>query len=240
MATEGQTLDQWLYGAGISSGRLSGQQRAVLEAAFRFLQQGDGEYAASRMVGYFLLHCGAGLGVAQVARLVGISPRTASRHRKLSAREVSQQIHHHFRGRPYGKLLPRHLGPIAEFLFTRPEATREDLLNFIARIWGFRVSHVALWEFLKKYGLDRVSLDAARQAAGQEEQAGFQQDEESPAIESLEAPSSGGLVPVVGEEFFLPRPSMPGPSCCGPRRSRGLRRPASASTTNTARWSAGS
>jgi len=231
MAREGQAFDQWLHGAGVSPGRLSDQQRAVLEAAFHFLQQGDGEYATSRMAGYFLLHCGAGLKVAQVARLVGISARSASRHRKLSAREVSQQIHHHFRGRPYGKLLPRHLGPIAEFLFTRPKATRDDLLDFIARTWGFRVSKVALWEFLKKYALDRASLDAARETAGQEE-------EECPAIESLEAPSSGGLVPVVDEEFFLLGPSTPGPSCCGPKCSRGSKRPASASTTNTARSSA--
>jgi len=233
MATEGQTFEQWLRGAGVSPERLSDQQRAVLEAAFRFLQQGDGEYATSRMAGYFLLHCGAGLGVAQVARLVGISPRSASRHRKLSAREVTRQIHHHFRGRPYGKLLPRHLGPIAEFLFTRPKATRDDLLDFIMRTWGFRVSKVALWEFLKKYGLDRASLDSARETAGRE-------DEECPAIESLEAPSSGGLVPLVDEGFFLPRPNTPEPSCCGPKCSRGSRRPASASTTNTARSSAGS
>jgi len=59
--------------------------------------------------------------------------------------------------------LPRHLGPIAEFLFTRPKATRDELLDFIAQTSGFRVSKVALWEFLKKYGPDRASLDAARE-----------------------------------------------------------------------------
>ncbi|MFH1269128.1 MAG: hypothetical protein ABIK89_25655, partial [Planctomycetota bacterium] len=154
-------------------------------------------------------------------------------HRKLSATQLAQQIHQHFRGRPYGKLLPRHLGPIAEFLFTHPKATREELLDFIAWTWEFRVSKVALWEFLKKYGLDRASLDAARQAAAHEE-------EECPAIQSLGAPSSGGLVPVVGDEFFLATPSTQGPSCCGPKCFPGSRRPATASAMNTDRSSADS
>ena len=79
------------------------------------------------------------------------------------------------------------------------DSLREELLDFIARTWEFRVSKVALWEFLKKYGLDRASLDAARQAAAHEE-------EKCPAIQSLDAPSSGGLVPVVGDEFFWPHP----------------------------------
>ena len=94
-----------------------------------------------------------------MVRLVGISTRSAFRHRRLSAKQVGQQIHRHFSGRPYGKLLPRHAGPIAEFLFTHPEARRDELLDFIGHTWNFRVSKVALWEFLKKFGLDRGSLN---------------------------------------------------------------------------------
>ena len=139
MAMEGQTFEQWLRGAKVASERLSDQQRVILHAAFQFLQQSHGDYSSARIAGHFLLRCGVGLEAAQIARLVGISTRSAFRHRKLSATQVAQQIQHHFRGRPYGKLLPRHAGSIAEFLFTHPKATRDERLDFIGRTWGFRV-----------------------------------------------------------------------------------------------------
>jgi hypothetical protein len=169
-----------------------------------------------------------GLQLAQIARLVGISPRSAFRHQKLSAKQVGQQIHCHFSGRPYGKLLPRHAGSIAEFLFTHPQATRDDLLDFIGRTWEFRVSKVALWEFLKKYGLDRVSLEEVRQAASREEKERVQ-------AQVIDATPSGALVPMVPDTFFLARPSTPGPFSCGPKRSPGSTRPAIASPTTTVR-----
>jgi hypothetical protein len=233
MATEGQTFAEWLQQAKIRPERLSDQQRAVLHAAFRFLQGDNQDYSTSRIASHFLLHCGVGLQVTQIARLVGLHPRSVFRHRKLSAKQVGQQIHHHFQGRPYGKLLPRHAGAIAEFLFRHPKATRDELLDFIGRTWQFRVSKVALWEFLKKYGLDRASLQEVQQAANREE-------EERAQVQVLDAAASGGLVPVVPDNFFLAAPSTRAPSCCGRRCSRGSTRRASASTTTTARWIAAS
>jgi transposase len=233
MATEGQTFDQWLCGAKVDPERLSDQQRSVLQAAFQFLQRSKRDYSSSRIASHFLLHCGAGFEVTQVARLVGISTRSAFRHRKLSAKQVGQQIHHHFSGRPYGKLLPRHAGPIAEFLFTHPEATRDELLDFIGHTWNFRVSKVALWEFLKKFGLDRGSLEEIRQVASHEEK-------ERVPPQVLDAPASGGLVPLVPDDFFLATPSTPGPFCCGPKCSLGSTRPAIASPTTTVRSSGAS
>jgi transposase len=232
MAKDGQTFEQWLREAKIPSEQLSDQQRAILHATFQFLQPSNGDYSSSRIAGYFLLHCNVGLKVAQIARLVGISSRSAFRHGKLTARQVVQQIQHRFNGRPYGKLLPRHAGSIAEFLFTNPDATRDELLDFIGRTWNFRVSKVALWEFLKKYGLDRASLEEARQTASREE-------EERVTAQVLDACASGGLVPVVPGKFFLPIPSMLGLSCCGPKCSLGSPRPASASPTTTVRSSGG-
>lgn len=229
MATEGQTFEQWLRGAKLSPARLSEQQRAILRAAFQFLRRSSEDYSSSRIAGHFLLHCGVGLEVAQIARLVGISARSAFRHRKLSAMQVAQQIQQRFSGRPYGKLLPRHAGSIAEFLFTHPQATRDELLDFIGRTWEFRVSRVALWEFLKKYGLDRASLEESRQAASRET--------EHRTVELLETFAPGGLVPVVPDNFFLATPSMPGPSCCGPKCSLGSTLPASASAMGTVRSS---
>jgi transposase len=230
MAKEGQAFEQWLREAKVQPEQLSDQQRAILQAAFSFLQLSNGDYSRSRIAGYFLLHCHAGLKVAQIARLLGISTRSVSRHRKLSARQVVQQIQHRFNGRPYGKLLPRHAGSIAEFLFTHPEGTRDDLLDFIARTWKFRVSKVALWEFLKKYGLDRASLEEAGQTASREE-------EERVTAQVLDTRASGALVPIVPNNFFLPIPSMPGPSCCGLKCNLGWPRPASVSATTTVRSS---
>jgi transposase len=195
MTKEGPTFEQWLREAKVASEGLGDQQRAVLYAAFQFLQQSPGDYSSARIAGHFLLRCGVGLGVAQIARLVGISPRSAFRHRNLSATQVAQQIQQHFRGRPYGKLLPRHAGSIAKFLFTHPEANRDELVDFIGNAWGFRVSKVALWEFLKKYGLDRASLEEARRATSHEE--------ELATVQLLDAPPAGGLVPVPPDKFFL-------------------------------------
>src|SRR5918911_1251669 len=64
--------------------------------------------------------------------------------------------HHRLDGRPYGKLLPRYAGPIAQFVLTHPQASRYDILDFIDQTFGIRVSRVALYHFLKKFGLDQV------------------------------------------------------------------------------------
>ncbi len=72
-------------------------------------------------------------------------------------------------GRPHGKLLPRYAGPIAEFILTHADATRYDILDFIQRTWGVRVSTVALHHFCKKFGLDRATraeATAPRPSAG--------------------------------------------------------------------------
>jgi hypothetical protein len=95
--------------------------------------------------------------------------------------------------------LPRHAGAIAQFLFTHPKASRNDLLNFMATTWEIRVSKVALWKFLQKYGLDRDSLAKAPPPATDEETA-------VTAIESLEQPATGAQVPSVPDDFFCPHP----------------------------------
>ena len=230
MATEGQTFEQWLEAAEVSVERLNDEQKALLHCAFRFLQQAQCDYASARIVGYFLLRCDADLKVAQVARLVGISDRSAFRHRQLSSAEVVRQIQNRLSGRPYGKLLPRHAGSIAQFLFTYPKASRDDLLDFIETTWEFRVSKVALWEFLKKYGFDRDSLAEGSPSATDEENA-------VATIESLEQPTSGALLPIVPDDFFLPAPNMPEPSCSGPKCSLGSTSPVTALGMNTVRSS---
>jgi hypothetical protein len=133
----------------------------VLSAAFRFRQAQGTDYYSGRVLGHFLLHCGSGLKVAAVARLLGISRPTASRQQALSSKQAIQQAHHRLDGRPYGKLLPRYAGPIAHFLCTHPEASRADLIDFVSDTFAVRVSRIALYKFLKKYGLDRMMGPAA-------------------------------------------------------------------------------
>jgi hypothetical protein len=157
MATAAETFEQWLAQARIPEPRLTPEQRSVLLAAFRFRQQQGTDYYSTRLLSHFLLHSGCGLKVAQLARLVAISRPTASRQQGQSSKEAVQQAHHRLDGRPYGKLLPRYAGPIAQFLLTHVEATRADLIDFIGRTFDVRVSRVAVYKFLKKYGLDRVS-----------------------------------------------------------------------------------
>jgi hypothetical protein len=165
MATTTATFSQWLADAQLSESTFTADQRAVLEAAFRFRSSQGTDYYATRLLGHFLLHCGSELKVAHLARLLGISRPTASRQQGLSAKETIQQAHHRLQGRPHGKLLPRHAGPIAKFLCTHPQASRLDLLDFLERTCGVRVSRIALYKFLKKYGLDQVPQPPPPQTA---------------------------------------------------------------------------
>jgi transposase len=128
----------------------------VLQAAFCFRQSQGQDAYSTRLLTHFLLHCGTGLKVAQLARLAGVSRPTASRQQGMSSRQAVQQAHHRMDGRPYGKLLPRYAGPLIEFLLSRPKATRADLLDFIHQTFGIRVSRIALYHFLKKFGLDHI------------------------------------------------------------------------------------
>jgi hypothetical protein len=152
-----ETFSAWLADAHIPEHRLTPEQRGVLQAAFHFRQQRGDDYYSTRLLSHFLLHAGTGLKVAQIARLLRLSRPTASQHQGLSSKEVVQQARHRMDGRPYGKLLPRYAGPIAQFLITQPQATRADLIDFIDQTFGVRVSRIAVYHFLKKYGLDAAA-----------------------------------------------------------------------------------
>jgi len=164
MAADAATFADWLAAAHVPEVGLTAAQHHVLEAAFQFRQRCGTDYYSTRLLNHFLLHAGTGLKVAQIARLLGVSRPTASRQQGLSSKEAIQQAHHRMDGRPYGKLLPRYAGPIAQFLFDRPDATRHETLDFIARTFDVRVSAVALHKFLKKYGLDLATRQAASAA----------------------------------------------------------------------------
>src|ERR1700681_3081158 len=168
VVTDG-AFEQWLRKAHIAADRLTAEHLGLLQYAFAFRQRCGDDYYSSRLLSHFLLHCTSGLKVAQIARLVSISRPTASHQQGVSTKEAIQAAHHRMAGRPHGKLLPRYAGPIAEFILTHGDATRYDILDFIERTWGVRVSTVALHHFCKKFGLDRATradATASRPSAG--------------------------------------------------------------------------
>ncbi len=156
MVTAVDAFAAWLAQAHLAADRLSPDQASLLRAAFRFRRRCGDDYYSTRLLSHFLLHCGSGLQVTQVARLLGVSRPTASRQQGLSSKQAIRQAHHRMAGRPCGKLLPRYAGPVAHFLLTHPDATRPDLIDFIGQTFGVRVSRVALYHFLKRFGLDHV------------------------------------------------------------------------------------
>jgi len=166
MAAAINSYEAWLVQGQLPEHCLRPEQHALLRAAFRFRHSQGTDYYSTRLLGHFLLHCGSGLKVATLARLLGISRPTASRQQALSSKQAIQQAHHRMDGRPYGKLLPRYAGPIAKFLCTRPDATRADLIDFVDQTFGVRVSRIALYKFLKKYGLDQVPAAATPPPVG--------------------------------------------------------------------------
>src|SRR5215208_5617465 len=151
-----ETFASWLEQGEINLERQTPQQQAVLQAGFSFRQRLGTDYYSTRILSHFLLHCDCGLKVAQIARLVGIARPTASAQQGVPSKVVIQQAHHRMDGRPYGKLLPRYAGAIAGFLVEHPDATRANLLDFIDATFGVRVSRIALYKFLKKFGLDHL------------------------------------------------------------------------------------
>jgi hypothetical protein len=191
MVAATETFSQWLDQAQLPEQRLTPQQQALLQAAFHFRQRQGSDYYSTRLLSHFLLHCGSGLKVAHIARLLGLCRTTTSRQQGLSSKQAVQQAHHRMDGRPYGKLLPRYAGPIAEFVLTHPQASRYDVLAFIDRTFGVRVSRVALYHFLKKFGLDQVPGTAQAQAA-------------TPAVASSATPPQLPAAPLPGPELPVP------------------------------------
>ncbi len=203
MAKDGETFEQWLDDAKIPQRYRSPQQLAVLEAVFVFLQRAGSDYAEQTHRGAFSVELSVGLEACPVARLVGVTRPTASRQNKISSRQVVREIQHRLSGRPYGKLLPRYAGPIAQFLMTHPDANRDDLVDFIEGTFSVRISLTALHKFLKKSGLDRKSLE---EAATTETPHPCRDERE--LLKVLEQPASSGR-PVAcppDDSFFWPHP----------------------------------
>ncbi len=156
MQTAAPTFSDWLAQAQVVESRLTPDQRGVLLAIFCFRQRQGHDSYSTRLLSHFLLHCDTGLKIAALARLLGVSRPTASRQQGMTSKQAVQQAHHRLDGRPYGKLLPRYAGPIIEFRLSHPDATQTELFAFIDATFGVRVSRIALYHFLKKFGIGQV------------------------------------------------------------------------------------
>ena len=233
MAKEDDALERWLDEASIPQTKRTPDRMAVFKAAYAFLERAGSDYASRRILAHFLLNSELDLKLAQVARLVGVTRPTASRQNKLSSREVVRQIQQQMSGRPYGKLLPRYAGPIAHFLVTHPDASRDDVLEFIGNTWNIRVGRTALYEFLKKYGLDRASLDEVKSS----EPPHPVTDEQALTELLQDPPTSGSPLAQVPEDFFLAKRNTPALSSCSRKCSAGGTLPSGASPMSTARSS---
>src|SRR5437762_5372596 len=244
MRRDVSTFARWLEQARVAEHCLSPSQRELLQAVCQFRQRCGQDYYSTRLLSHFLLHCGSGLKVAAIARLLGISRSAASAQQDVTSKEVVQAAQHRLSGRAHGKLLPRFAGPIAQFLHEQPKASRGDLLDFIQRTWAVSVSRMALHRFLKKYGLDRVSLRGVEETCLSAVAGGVPEDRSSSARDraagsalvvatAVAAPAPGTPVAVPPREFFLPPPTTPAPSSCCPMPSTGWRPRKSASTIPT-------
>jgi len=228
MIATASAFPQWLAQAHVPEQRLTTEQRGVLQAAFAFRQRCGADYYSNRLLSHFLLHGNTGLQVAQIARLVGFSRPTTSKHQGRSSKEAIQAAHHRLAGRPHGKLLPRFAGPIAEFLLGHPQATRYDVLDFIERTWDVRVSTVALHHFCKKFGLDRASRAAARVPTPTRPNLPTEADTPTPTAADTPTPTAADTpaqpqriallsaeppIPLLPPPFCPHAPSTPGRSC---------------------------
>jgi hypothetical protein len=213
MATTDGRFAAWLSQAGLKEQALTAEQLGMLKGTYHFRESCGDDYYSTRVASHFLLHAKTGLKVAQIARLLKISRPTASRQQGVSSKETIQSAHQRMAGRPYGKLLPRYAGPIAEFILSHPQASRYDVLDFIERTWKFRVSTVALHRFLKKYGLDRASRAAVggTVSAGTEAEAAPSSVPAQPVAMPPVVP--GQPVPEPPPPFSSQRRSMPVLSC---------------------------
>jgi hypothetical protein len=195
----------WLDQADIPNSRRTPELDALLQAVFRFRHSQGTDYYSTRLLSHFLLHCETGLKVAQIARLLGISRPNASNQQKLSSKEAIKQAQHRMAGRPYGKLLPRYAGPIAAYLLGHPNCTRAELLDFINRTFGVTVSRIALYKFLKKYGLQDAT--AATQPACQASAA-----VDTATLSPLSSPSTPAGVVAPASQTAAPLLGLPAPA----------------------------
>lgn len=145
--------EAWSKAHGDVLARLTAPQRALLEAAVRFVVGCDGHPIMRRMAAFFLLHAGMGLTPAQVGTAVGRTDRALRTVQKLSPREFVESIWGELGRHRQPKLSAEHAGPIAKYLIDHPGCTQTAMVGNIRASFGITVDLLTLRRFFKKYGL---------------------------------------------------------------------------------------
>lgn len=134
-------------------------QRALLEAAVRFVAEVDGEHTMVRVAGFFLLHAGMGLSPAQVGAAVGRTDRAMRTVQSIGARELLESIWGEMGRHRKPKLAAEHAGPIALYMVEHPTCTQREMVSFIERTFDIKVDPLTLRRFFKTYGLGVLRVE---------------------------------------------------------------------------------
>jgi hypothetical protein len=145
--------EAWVALNGDMIARLTAPQRALLEAAVRFVVATNGHPIMRRVAAFFLLHAGMKLSPAQVGLAVGRTDRALRTVQSLSARDFLESIWGELGRHRQPKLSAEHAGPIAKYLIDHPRCTQAEMVGNIRASFGIVVEPLTLRRFFKKYGL---------------------------------------------------------------------------------------
>jgi hypothetical protein len=142
--------------------RATETQRALLEAAVRYVATIGGQAILLRAAAFFLLHAGMGLTPAQVGAAVGRTDRAMRLVQALSAQDLLESIWAELRRHRQPKLHAEHAGPIAKYLVDHPRCKQADVVDFIDREFRIHVDTLTLRRFFKAYGLGALRPEHGR------------------------------------------------------------------------------
>lgn len=145
--------EAWVGAHGDVFARLTAPQRALVEAAVRFVVATEGHPIMRRVAAFFLLHAGMQLSPAQVGVAVGRTDRALRTVQALSAREFLESIWGELGRHRQPKLSAEHAGPIAKYLIDHPGCTQAEMVGHIRGSFAIVIDPLTLRRFFKKYGL---------------------------------------------------------------------------------------
>lgn len=153
--TEGKppSWKKWKRSHGDVLRKATEPQRALLEAAVRFVAEVEAEHMMVRLSGFFLLHAHMGLTPSQVGAAVGRSDRAMRTVQSLDARELLESVWGEMGRHRKPKLSAEHAGPIALYLVDHRGCTLREMVGFIDRSLDIKVDPLTLRRFFKVYGL---------------------------------------------------------------------------------------
>jgi hypothetical protein len=146
-----------------SAMHLGATERALIEAACRYLAGVDYEGTLVRHVVYFLAHSGARLSQEAIALVTGRTDRTVREIAHMDAERFRRTVTFSPKesaGRP-PKIAPRLVPLVTEYLLRNRVTSKGEVLRFLREEHGLTVCRDTLNDLLKKYDLDRLIAQRA-------------------------------------------------------------------------------